>query len=79
MDKQSSERRQPKKPAGRTAAIAVGLLAFSFACTAIQSGMNPTTQMGALLPGMIAGGAGFAAIILFVVALIQAIQNWRAK
>ncbi len=68
-----------KRPAGRTAAIGAGFLVLAFICAAIQGGMRPTTQLEAILPGLITGLAGWAAIILFIVAIIQAIRNRKAK
>jgi hypothetical protein len=67
------------RPAGRTAAIGAGFLLFSFLCSAIQSGMRPTTQMEALLPGILVGLTGWAAIILFIVAIVQVVRNRMAK
>jgi hypothetical protein len=66
------------RPAKRNALIGVGFLVLTFILSAIQSGMRPTTQMGALLPGLLTGLAGWAAIILFIVAIVQAILNRRA-
>ena len=68
-----------KRPARRTAAIGVGFLGLALISSAIQGGMRPTTQLEAILPGLITGLAGWAAIILFIVAAIQAIGNRRAK
>jgi uncharacterized membrane protein len=79
METQSSEQKQTKKPAGRTALIGVGCMVLAFICAAIQSGMRPTTQLEALLPGLIVGLVGWVAIILFIVAIVQAIQNHRRK
>jgi len=79
METQSSERKQTKKSAGRTALIGLGCLVLTFICAVIQSGMKPTTQLEALLPGLAIGLAGWAAIILFIVAIVQAIQNRRRK
>jgi hypothetical protein len=56
----------------------VGFLVFAFLVSAITNGMTPTTKMQALLPGLIMGLAGWAAIILFIVAIVQAILNRRA-
>lgn len=66
------------RPAKRNALIGVGFLVLTFILSAIQSGMRPTTYMGALLPGLLTGLAGWAAIILFIVAIVQAILNRRA-
>lgn len=78
-EKQSIERKQKKKPAGITAAIGVGLLVLSFVFSAIGSGMNPTTQLEAVLPGAISSLAFVASVILIIVAIIQAIQNRKSK
>ena len=64
--------------AGRTALIGVGFVVVMFIFAAIQTGNSPTTKIGALLPGLITGLAGWAAIILFVVAIVQAIRNRKA-
>lgn len=68
-----------KRSAGRTAAIGAGFLVLGLISTAIQGGMRPTTQLGAILPGLITGLAIWAAIILFIVAIIQAIRNRKAE
>lgn len=68
-----------KVSAGRTAAIAAGFLVLAFISSAISGGMRPTTQLEAILPGLITGLAGWVAIILFIIAIIQAIRNSRVK
>jgi hypothetical protein len=70
---------RPKRPAGRTAAIGVGFLLLSFLCAAIQGSMQPSTQMEALIPGIIIGLLGWVAIILFIVAIVQVFLNRLAK
>lgn len=66
------------RPAGRNAMIGVGFLVLAFIFSAIQSGSRPTTQLGALIPGLLTGLAGWVAIILFIVAIVQAILNRRS-
>ena len=67
-----------KRPAGRTAVIGAGFMVLCFIIAAIPRG-RPTTQLEAILPGLLCGLAGWAAIILFIVAIIQAIRNRQAK
>ena len=68
-----------KRPAGRTAAIGAGFLVLVFIGSVISAGMQPTTQLGAILPGFIIGLAGWVAITLFVIAIVQAIRNRKEK
>lgn len=68
-----------KRPAGRTAAIGAGFLVLSLLCSTIQGSMRPTTQMEAIIPGLMVGLLGWAAIILFIVALVQTVRNRMNK
>jgi len=67
-----------KKPAGKAAAIGAALLVLSFISVSIQSNMRPTTKLAAILPGAITGLLGWAAIILFITAIVRAIRNRKA-
>jgi predicted nucleic acid-binding Zn ribbon protein len=70
---------KPRKPAGRTALIAIGFLALGMIINALTLNVRPTTQMQAILPGLLVGVAIWVAIILFIVAAVQAILNLRAR
>jgi len=66
---------KPRRPK-RNALIGLGFLALSFLAAAIQQAMAPpTTKLGAMLPGLFVGVLGWVAIILFIVAIVQAIRN----
>lgn len=78
-DLTASQPPRKKRSAGKTAAIGAGFLVLCVILAVIRGGMRPTTYLGALLPGIIGGLAGWAAIILFIVAIIQAIRNLKAK
>ncbi len=77
--KEQRAHRMKKKSAGRTAVIGAGFLVLAFISSAIQTETTPTTKVGAILPGLITGLAALAAIILFIVAIAQAIRNRNAK
>jgi hypothetical protein len=68
-----------KRPAGRNAAIGAGFLVLCIVTAIITEGITPTTKLGAILPGLIIGLTGWAAIIMFIIAIVQAIRNRRAK
>ena len=70
---------QKKKPAKKNALIAVGFLALSLIVSAITNDMDPNTKFEALLPGIIMGLCGWTAIILFIIAIIQAVRNRKIK
>ncbi len=55
--------------------IAAGFLVVAVIAATISGDMRPATQMEAMLPGLITGLAAWVAIILFIVAIIQAIRN----
>ena len=64
------------RPAGRTAAIGVGCFALAAIVIFYEQGAaTPTTKIAALLPALIGGLAIWAAIILFIIAIIQVILN----
>lgn len=66
-----------KRRAGKTAMIGVGFLVLSFISAAIK--ITPTTKLEAILPGLITGLTGLTAIILFIIAIVQAISNKHKK
>lgn len=70
----TSESHRKKRKAGRTALIGVGFMVLCFMLAAIPW-ERPTTQIEALLPGLLIGLAGWTAIILFIIAIVQAILN----
>jgi len=45
----------------------------------MQGSMRPTAQMEAIIPGLMVGLLGWAAIILFIVALVQTVRNRMNK
>jgi len=66
---------KPRRPK-RNALIGLGFLALFFSTEAIRQAMGPpATKLGALLPGMFVGVLGWVAIILFIVAIVQAVRN----
>ena len=67
------------RPASRNAWIGAGVLAFSFLVSLMTNGMRPTTQLEALIPGLIIGLAGWVAIIMFGIAIVQAVLNRRER
>lgn len=66
------------RPAKRNAWLGVGFIAFALLVSAITNGMTPTTQLGALLPGLTIGLSALIGIILLLVAIVQAILNRRS-
>jgi peptidoglycan/LPS O-acetylase OafA/YrhL len=66
-----------KRRAGRTALIGLGFLVLAFILGAIMG--TPTSQAGAVLGSLMIVGSMFAAIILFIVAIVQAVGNRKAK
>lgn len=68
-----------KRPAKKNALIGVGLLALCLIVSAITNNMDPNTKLEALLPSIIVGLSGWAAIIYFIVAIIQAVRNRKGK
>jgi len=69
-----------KGSAGKAALIGVLFLALTFIWYLIEQGMGPpTTQLGAILPGMIGSFLTVGTIILFILAIIQAIRNRKAN
>jgi predicted nucleic acid-binding Zn ribbon protein len=66
-----------KRRAGRTALIGLGLLVLAFILEIISG--RPTSQLGAILSGLLIVGAMLAAIILFIVAIVQAVGNRKTK
>ena len=68
-----------KKPAKKNALIAVGLLAFALIVSGITNNMDHNTKLSALLPGIVVGLSGWAAIILFIIAIVQAVRNRKLK
>ena len=68
------------RPSGKVAKWGLVFLVITFVMAGIQGAMGPpSTKMGALLPGMIVGLAGWAAIILFIIAGVYAWLNSRDK
>jgi hypothetical protein len=67
------------RPAGRNAVIGLVFLILTFILAALQSGARPTTQLGAIFPGLLTGLAGWIAIIFFIIAIVQAILNRRKQ
>lgn len=76
---QQTPRPFKKRPAKKNALIGVGLLSLSLIVSAITSNMDPNTKFQALLPGIIVGLSAWAAITLFIIAIIQAISNRKVK
>ena len=70
---------QKKKPAGKTALYGLGFLVLAFVLVAITGNSHPMTKAGAIIPGLITGLLGWAAIILFIIAVIRAVQNRKIK
>ena len=70
--------RPRKRPAGKTALMGIGCLLASFILAAATTNLRPTTKLGAILPGLTIGLLGWAAIILFIIAIVQVVRNRRA-
>lgn len=70
---------QKKKPAGKTALYGLGLLVLTLISAAVVEGIRPETKAAAIIPGLVTGLLGWAAIILFIIAIVQAVQNSRIK
>ena len=76
---QQTPRPFKKRPAKKNALIGVGLLALCFIVSAITTQMDPNTKFEILLPSIISGLSGWAAITLFIIAIIQAVRNRKVK
>lgn len=70
---------QKKEPAGKTALYGLGLLVLAFISAAVQGGIRPETKAAALIPGIITGLLAWAAIILFIIAIVWAVRNRKIK
>lgn len=73
----ANQHEQKKKPALITAFIGLILLILSIVLDTIE--INPTTQFEVIFSGLLSSLTFLAAIILFIVAIIQAIRNHKLK
>lgn len=68
-----------KKPAGKIALFALGLLVIPVIIDAATKDMQPSTQLGAIMYSTILLLMHIAAIGLFIIAIVFAVQNRKIK
>lgn len=71
--------RPKKRPAGRNALIGLGAFVLGILFQVIASNISPATKTAAILPGFISGLLYWTALVMFIIAIVQAIRNKKAS